>query len=250
MIYSYTLTEPLGINFVAVQRNRRRCVERVSTKTFDELVNGGYGYNYGGRSPYQPQGINNNAEEQAASLTPSLLAVNKQIHQEGCDFLYSNELVFADSLALYAFMINLGPGSASRLKNMRIKGWGDGRTTKAYNNACFATLVWATGLEKLYIDVRNGWYGEPKHAARQLYRDAFPWLEAVGRSRGKFDAALDIIEVTPGNIYGWRRGGNQGWTDAQKLQIFSDELRKNLEAQQKRVMANSTKKRKVAKVSG
>ncbi|KAJ4990122.1 hypothetical protein SVAN01_04403 [Stagonosporopsis vannaccii] len=241
MIYSYALTEPSGIHFVAVQRHRRRCVERVSTKTFSQVADS--------RSPYQARNINDDSDERAASLVPSLLAVNKQIHQESCDILYSNELVFADSIALYAFMINLGPASAARIKKIRIKGWGYGRTSKAYNNACFAVLIWATNLEKLYIDSSVGWWSAPKGAAQQLYRDAFPWLEAVGHGRGKFDAALDVLEIAEGIL---RPGfyGNHGTTDAQRRKTFTDELRRNLGLQQKRVMSSSSKRRKVSKVSG
>lgn len=239
MIYSYALTEPSGLHFVAVQRYRRRCVERVSCKTFNDVSRR--------RSPYQSSNINDDADEQAASLVPSLLAVNKQIYQEGCDILYGNDLIFADTTALYAFMINLGPASASLLKKICIKGWGYGRTSKAYNNACFAVLVWATKLEKLHIDSSNGWYRQPKHAAQQLYRDAFPWLEAVGHSKGRFDAALDVLEVAERAV---RPGyhGNQGTTDAQRLKMFTNELSRILDMQQKRVLGAS-KKRKRSKVS-
>jgi len=239
MFYGYALMEPSGIHFVAVQRHRRRCVERVSIKTFNEVSRHW--------SPYQQSSINDDADEQAASLVPSLLAVNKQIHQEGSDILYSNELVFADSVALYAFMINLGPASAAHLKKMRIKGWHSGRTSKAYNNACFAVLVWATNLEKLYIDDIVRWWRGPVHAAQQIYRDAFPWLEAVGHGRGRFDAALDVLEMSEGAL----RCGYSGaeGTNVQKRKMFTGELRRNLSLQQKRIMTASSKRRKVSKVS-
>ncbi|KAJ4372726.1 hypothetical protein N0V86_008091 [Didymella sp. IMI 355093] len=243
MIYSYALVDPSGAKFVAVQRNKRRCVERVSSKTFSQIS--------GSRSYYQSSRINDDAEEQATELGPSLLAVNKQIHREGCDFLYSNELVFADPIALYAFMINLGPGgSASRIKTIRLKGWGYGRTSKAYNNACFAVLVYAKNLEKLYIDCNVGWYRQPKSAAQQIYRDAFPWLEEVGRAKTKFDAALDVLEVSAESLGRNHWNASQTPSDAQRREAFNDELRRNLELQQKRVMAGKpAKKRKTSKVS-
>ncbi|KAF3032811.1 hypothetical protein E8E12_002825 [Didymella heteroderae] len=244
MIYSYALVDPSGVKFVAVQRNKRRCVERVSNKTFSQVA--------GSRTYYQSNRINDDADEQATELSPSLLAVNKQIHREACDILYSNELIFADPIALYAFMINLGrDGSASRIKTMRLKGWGHGRTSKAYNNSCFAVLRDAKNLEKFYIDCTVGWYRQPKNAAQQIYRDAHPWLEDVGRVKGKFDAALDVLEVSAeslGRNY-WNASQNQ--SDAQRRKAFNDELRRNLELQQKRVMVSmSGKKRKVSKVSG
>lgn len=218
---------------------------RVSSETFRVVT--------GGRSYYQSNRINDDAEEQATELVPSLLAVNKQVHREGCDNLYSNELIFADTIALYAFMINLGPdGSASHLKTMRLKGWGHGRTSKAYNNACFAVLIWAKNLEKFYMDCSVGWYRQPKNAAQQIYRDAFPWLEAVGRTKAKFDAALGVLELSAesmGQNHYWNNSQSQ--TDTQKRQAFNAELGRNLELQQKRVMAEkSLKRRKVVKVNG
>jgi hypothetical protein len=238
MIYSYALTDTSGIKFVAVQRYRRRCVERVSSKTFDQALHG--------RLYYQSSKINDDADEQPTILVPSLLAVNKQIHQEGCDILYSNELVFADPIALYAFLINLGPGSASHLRKMRLKGWGYGRTSKAYNNACFAVLIWATNLEKFYIDTSIGWYRNIRHAAVQLYRDAFPWLEAVGNAKGRSDAALDILELGEKCL----DRGYSTYPDTQRRKIFDDELSRHLRQQQKRVMAKTVKRTKVSKVSG
>ncbi|KAF3053907.1 hypothetical protein E8E11_011781 [Didymella keratinophila] len=243
MIYSYALVDPSGIKFVAVQRHKRRCVQRVSEKTFRQISR---------RSYYQSNTINDDADEQAVELVPSLLAVNKQIHREGCDILYSNELVFADPIALYAFMLNIGRGgSVLRIKTMRLKGWGYGRTSKAYNNSCFTSLRDAENLEKFYIDCSVGWYRQPKNAAQQIYRDAHGWLEDVARVKGKFDAALEILEVSAESLGRTHWNASQDQTDEQRRDAFNHELRRNLEQQQKRVMASkSTKKTKVSKVSG
>lgn len=241
IIYTYALTDPAGINFVAVQRHRRRCVERVSQKTL-QSVSGSTIYYHHGR-------INDkldDANEVPSALVPSLLAVNKQINREGRDILYGNELIFADSVALYAFMINLGPTSASHLRIMRLKGWGRGRTTKAYNNACFAVLIWATKLEKFYIDSSYGWYRQAKGTAYQIYRDAFPWLEAVGHAKGKFDAALEILDM--GGVDSGRTSLSLAQYEGRRKE-FNAALTKILGAQQKRVMAKSVKRRRVAKAS-
>lgn len=240
MIYEYALTDTSGIKFVAVQRNRRRCVERVSSRTFNQASESRY--------YYQSNNINDTADEQPTTLVPSLLAVSKQIHQEGCDILYSNELVFADTVALYAFMINIGQAGATHLKTMRLTGWGCGRTTKAYNNACFAVLIWASNLEKFYFDTVMDWYRRPKYAAQQIYRDAFPWLEAVGHARRRFDAALDILKVGDESL-GNSNCASQGTSCAQRRDAFNRELSRNLGMQQKRVMGKPVKNRKVSKVS-
>jgi hypothetical protein len=238
MIYSYALTDSSGINFVAVQRNKRRCVERVSRDTIGTVSRA--------RSPYQSSKIND-GNALPASLVPSLLAVNKQIHRESRDTLYSNELVFADTIALYSFMINLGPTSAKHLKKMRLMAWNNGRTSRTYNNACFATMVYATNLEKFYIDTSIGCYGSPKHAAQQVYRNAFPWLEAIGRAKGKYDAAIDVLDVHNAVLGRFYHRGSQASQDA--LDAFNAELSRNLGLQQKRIMAKSVKRRTVSKVS-
>lgn len=245
IIYTYTLTDLSGINFVAVQRNKRRCVERVSQEI---LGSGPHSHSY-----YRPNSINaniDNVEDMPASLVPSLLAVNKQIHQEGCHILYGNELVFADTIALYAFMINIGPVSASYIKRMRLKGWGYGPTLKAYNNACFAVLIWATNLQKFCIDTNIGWCRRPKLVAQRLYRDAFPWLEAVGNAKGNFDAALGVLDLSKESL-AWQYPSNpsQNTTSEDVLKAFNIELSKNLRLQQKRVMAKPVSKRTSLKVS-
>lgn len=244
MIYSYALIDPSGIKFVAVQRHRRRCVERVSDKTFSQVSSG--------RSYYQSNTINNDADEQATELVPSLLAVNKQVHREACDILYSNELVFADPTALYAFLLNIGRGgSVLRIKTMRLKGWGYGRTSKAYNNSCFTVLREAENLEKFHLDCSVGWCRQPKNAAQQIYRDAHGWLEDVARVKGKFDAALDILEVSSESLGRDHWNAPQDQSEEQRRDAFKDELRRNLERQQKRVMTSkSAKKMRVTKVSG
>ncbi|KAJ4359367.1 hypothetical protein N0V95_002197 [Ascochyta clinopodiicola] len=244
MIYAYALTDPSGINFVAIHRNKRRCVERVSQKALSSVSHF--------RSPYQSSRINDRIDDTndlPKTLVPSLLAVSKQIHQEGADILYSNELVFADSVALYAFMINLGPGSASHLRLIRLNGWGRGRTSKAYNNACFAVLVSATNLEKLHINTSMGWYRQPKGAAQLFYRNAFPWLEAVGTAKGKYDAALDILDVTGEALGRNYYNTAQGQTGRDERKVFNAELSRNLGVQRNRIMAKSVKKGKMSKVS-
>lgn len=215
-------------------------MERVTLKTLSEASE------Y--RGCYQSNRINDRISDEngfPTALVPSLLAVNKQIHREGSGILYGNELVFADTLALYAFMINLGPASALHLRRIRLMGWGYGRGTKAYNNACFAAMVWATNLEKLVIDTSAGRYGEPKSVARQIYRDAFPWLEAVGNAKGRFNAALDVLDMDE-ECLEWRFSQINSQSPTVE-EMFHAELSRILESQQKRVMAKS-KKRKIQKV--
>ncbi|KAL1797799.1 hypothetical protein ACET3X_004405 [Alternaria dauci] len=246
MIYEYTLTDPAGINLAGTWKHKRRTVERITAKCQANISTN--------RNWTDTRLMNDNIRsqhEQPAALVPSLLAVSKQIHQECIDILYgNNEFIFANSFALYNFMINLGPRTAKHLKTLRIRGWLYGRAMKAYNHSCFATLVWATNITAFHIDTRVGGYRATKYGAEQLYRDAFPWMEAVGLAQGKVDAVVDILQFgedhfdihqsTYHNLYG-------APSNEQKQQEFRATLRKCLGAQQKRVMAPAVKKIKVDK---
>jgi len=244
MIYGFALTDSSGIQLVATFKHKRRTVERISAEAQDGIKDT---YRY-----YTASRINDELRakyEDPTALVPSLLAVNKQINQEGRDILYANEFVFADSFALYSFMINLGPSAAKYLKSLRLMGWGFGRAMKGYNHSCFAVLVWATNLEKFTLDKTPGYSRNPKGAAEQLYRDAFPWMEAIGAAKGKVDAALDVLEV-PDEAFDynyWTQGQQRTVSGEENLEKFRLTLEKLLGQQQKRITAKPSKKRKVAK---
>ncbi|KAF1829121.1 hypothetical protein BDW02DRAFT_536964 [Decorospora gaudefroyi] len=245
IIYGYALTDPSGIHLFATIKNRRRTTERVSAACHSAVFfKGGLAYihiNSKDRATYEAR----------VPLNPSLLAVSKQIHQESVDILYGNELIFANSLALYAYMIHLPPASAQRLKRIRILGWGQGLRTTAYNHACFAVLRCATNIAALHIDAPIGSYRSPKGGSEQLYRDAFPWLEAVGTVKGRADAALDVLHLgeeclcEAGHLYQVLRPSR---SHGERTLAFKEALRKLLETQQKRSMAPKSvvKKRKMA----
>jgi hypothetical protein len=128
-------------------------------------------------------------------LVPSLLAVNKQIFQEARVILYENEFKLADPLALHSFIVDIGPQVAKLLTHVTLCSRIYGRSMqKGYNHSAFAMLASATNIKKLRIEALRNWRDEPHWAARQLYRDGFPWLEAVGAAKGKLDAALDLLE--------------------------------------------------------
>ncbi|KAF2825884.1 hypothetical protein CC86DRAFT_351960 [Ophiobolus disseminans] len=244
MIYTYALSDPTGINLVATFKNRRRTVERISAEAQAGIKDT--------RRYYSANRINEDIRTNYAdpvSLSPCLLAVSKQIHQEGRDVLYANDFAFTDSFALYSFMLNIGPTAARNLKSLRLMGWGYGRGMKAYNHSCFAVLAWATNLDKLTIDTTPGYSSNPKGAAEQLYRDAFPWLEAMGSAKGKVDAALDVLELPESALENYHAiPGQRPANEAkQNIESFRAALRNLLAQQQKRVMAKPSKKRKVLK---
>jgi hypothetical protein len=248
IIYNYVLADASGINLAGAFKHRRRTVERISAETQSHIQRNGsrryFRFDQGSDSAGPDE------FEEPVTLVPSLLSVCKQIHQEGCGILYGNEFVFTDTFALYNFLLNLGPYGSKYLKHLRILGWGYGRGMKGYNHSCFAVLVWATNLETLHLEDTAGYSRQPKHNATQLYRDAFPWLEAVGMAKGKADAAVDVLQFPSdrydSTVYSLPHG--EVLTSKEKDEQFLGELSKLLNAQQKRVMAPPMKMKRVAKV--
>lgn len=186
------------------------------------------------------------ADKQVAALAPSVLAINKQIYFEQVMVLYSNDFYMADPYTLHTFVINLGARAASYLKRVTLVNWGSYRSQqKSYNHSCFAALVSATNLERLTI--RGNLYSvNPVGAARQIYRDGFPWLEAVGAAKGRVDAALDILEVSADNFLNWgerRTAHVDEERDKRNAELFKEELSKLLNAHVDRIRGYPQKKK-------
>ncbi|CAE7022840.1 hypothetical protein CFE70_003201 [Pyrenophora teres f. teres 0-1] len=237
IIYDYTLADPLGINLVATIHNRRRQAQRIPASLQKNISRGLY---YKITSSTDTDTVAQ--DDEPAPLVPALLTVCKQIHSEGKDVLYGNDFVFADSLALYAFMINLGASGAKHIKKITLRGWLDGRATKCYNHCCFAALVSATNLTSFVIETPSSYHRSPQPLAHQLYRDAFPWLEAVGAAKGKVDAGLDVVQL--GDDFFRRSWGHHPYTGRKEEQVeeFKSELGKLLGAQQLRVMGTAPRR--------
>jgi hypothetical protein len=184
----------------------------------------------------------------ARPLVPSLLAVNQQVYNEGRDILYGNNFKLGDPLTLHSFIVNIGARAASQLRRITLSAWGGwGGMHKAYNHASFAVLVSATNLEEVTID---GWLccrNVPKWIARQIYRDAFPWLEAVGVAKGTPDAAVNIIDVSPKNFIGRGFRRREQSDPIKDLHDMREELRRLLGARMKKIPSSSGKKKKTQK---
>jgi hypothetical protein len=162
--------------------------------------------------------------EHIASLVPTLLVVCKQINNEAGDLLYSHRFHFENPLALHSFIVDVGPRVAALLKHVDMLSWSDGIRHKSYNHTCFTALMSATNLVSFnahgYLRCRN----TPRNMAIQVYRDAFPWLETVGRKKGKADAAVDIFKLGCINHY----------SSSELQQDYKLELRKLLNAREDR----------------
>lgn len=234
----------MGINLAATFEHKRRTTKRIPSK-LQKTMSGLYYRNMDSDEVLQ--------EEEPVPLTPSLLAVSKQIYREAIDILYGNEFTFFDSFALYAFMINLGATGAKKVKKIKLGGWLDGRGTRGYNHCCFAALMSATNLTSFHIETSRAGYSSTVSTADQLYRDAFPWLESMAAAKGKMDAGVDVLKF--GDAFFGRSWSclplMQPLSKEEKIDLFKAELRKLLGAQQQIVMGNApVMKKKKKKKAG
>lgn len=146
-------------------------------------------------------------ESTVCTLSPSLLAVNKQIYAEAAAILYSQPLHFENTTALHSFLAPLSNQTASLVRSITIhtyENWGRG-TRKAMNVSALTLLRSCSNLQKLCIEGYHTYEGYCNRGAttaqkrgqdqgvgiaRQLYRDVGFWLDTVGASK-----ALQILEL-------------------------------------------------------
>lgn len=245
MIYEYALTDDQGVSLASTTTKFRRTVER---KGFHELSGDRYrrhrwGY-YSQRRPQAPSAESSQNEPQKiVPFVPSLLAVNHQVWQEARGYLYGNDFFMEDPITLHSFIVDIGPRAASWLKKITLVNWGRYRSQqKAFNHSCFAVLITATNLESLTISGSLYTCGG-KSAAKQIYRDGFPWLEAVGAAKGRIDAAVDLITVSSDNFKSWHsKNSEDPEADKKNAEEFKEELSKFLNAHMNRIRAKPGKR--------
>lgn len=135
---------------------------------------------------------------------------------------------------MHTFLATIGPKNRATISDLTISGWGYTRAHKALNYPAFTMLAGAVNLTRLHINCNIAELGGPKRQARVLYRDGFGWLEAVARAKGKFDAAVDIINIPARYMnhhsYVGAREGTKEWEKSKEesKKIFNAELRKLL----------------------
>jgi hypothetical protein len=154
------------------------------------------------KTPKEPRG----PATDITPLVPSLLAVCKQINQDAGDLLYSHHFYAEDPLTLHSFMVDICPRVAARLKHIDLMNWVHARGHKSYNHTCFTALMPAINLVSFNTHGYLRCGESAKHIAIQMYRDAFPWLEAVGRAKGRIDAGVDVFNISCAESYHRRDG--------------------------------------------
>ncbi|KAF2659692.1 hypothetical protein K491DRAFT_775399 [Lophiostoma macrostomum CBS 122681] len=240
MIYGLCFTDPQGVFLISNTVRYRRTVAR-APRSYVQNVLDDVSNEFATPAP-KPKAASKIAEE-PRTLIPSLLAVNKQINKEGRDILYNNHFHVHDPLTLHSFLVDVTHRAAPLLKTITLRHWGGWRgMQKAYNHACFTALVYATNLEKFKINGPMNCKPEPVWVARQIYRDGFSWLEALGSARGRFDAALDVLEVS--DRPSWNRWylRNKAFDPVKDTEDLKQELRRLLDMRTKSVKAKPRKK--------
>ncbi|CAD6572792.1 MAG: hypothetical protein ASARMPREDX12_005448 [Alectoria sarmentosa] len=221
-IYALSLTDPNGIFLVSKTKRYRRSVQRSS----DAVNPDGYSRRRRGfRFQMQLSPPSNTSAVSLPVLNHNILLLNRAIYDETQPVLYAgNTFSLEDTTALHAFLATIGCKNRATLTDLTIKGWGYTKAHKALNHPAFTMLTGAVNLSRLHLDCQIAW-GGPKRVAKQFYRDGFHWLEAVGAARGKFDAAIELIEIPERNLNGY---GYDDLSPEEKLEEFRTELRKLL----------------------
>lgn len=200
MIYEVALTDANGVAIVGNQEGYRHVARRgkvYSPEAFSQTY----------RRRNHRRLKDGNQEEISPIETrfiPALLAVNKQIHAEGINYLYGHNFTFKDPTALHSFLAGIGPRNQQRLINIAIMAWGQSGVAKGNNHSSMTLLAGATNLKDLNIMCDVGYYSrKPQWIARRLFRDGHWFFEAYGAANGRRDAAVDIVRVSDENFKPW-----------------------------------------------
>ena len=152
-----------------------------------------------------------------AALVVSILLISKQIFNEASPMLYAQSIHVTDTHTLLLFLAQLTPRCASMLRNINIHSWGPSRGVKGVNfSAMFLLAVsGATNLERLTFDFALSssfvYYGcrggsappGPERLARMVYRNCYPWLDAVAAAKGDRNAGVDVLKMNNYNFHAY-----------------------------------------------
>ncbi|KAK0306412.1 hypothetical protein LTR01_006270 [Friedmanniomyces endolithicus] len=236
-IYELALTDENGLILVSKTKKYRRTV---GPGAIVDRENRGWFYSRRRarhRALIQSQSQHSQKAPARAVLLPALLAVNKQIHAEGVNYLYQQPIVVEDTYALHGFLAAIGSNRA-RVTDLTIKGWGDSRGARKMMNFCsFTLLADCTNLKKLFLDCAIGWRRHPEGLARQLYRDGVYFFQAYGAANGSKGAAVDILELNDenhGKVERWGAAAASS-SEAQK-EAEKDEHKEKCRAELKKLL--------------
>ena len=132
-------------------------------------------------------------------FAPSLLRLNKSIHEEVSKLLYSRHTFNFDHPAtIFLFCMVIGERNLRLLRSVRLRAWSGYRQGCGWNHAAMSALSRATNLEHICFGKTRywgtGWSRNSKEAGRYLYNLLAPFLQPLGLSCGRIDAVIDMIE--------------------------------------------------------
>ncbi|CAG8958775.1 hypothetical protein HYFRA_00011725 [Hymenoscyphus fraxineus] len=239
LIGSQDPSEPIFVT--SKTKSRRRVAARTTDHTCLPQFKQQYSWRY--FYPNRSESKSNNASEET-KFAPKLLAVSKTIHAEAAAILYSRPMVVADNNALLVFLAQIGRRHSALLRDITIVNWCHSRSFKNINHSAMVLLALTTDLERLNIEGLTGYLFPRRsslicrrfeiHVARDVYRDCYPWLEAVGRSKGDRFAGIGILHLSSDPEYLailqlLKHGEDGGEDDEEKpLGVYRKELRRLL----------------------
>lgn len=235
MIYHYALVSVYEIPVVSNKKiykpNLR--IGSPDLECFRRFRRTGYGYR-----KYEDYGRDAPMRLLRPSITPTLLALNHEIHAQTQAMLYgANTFAFADAKALLAFFAMIGLKNCGTIQEVSIKYWRESATLQPLNFATFAGLASAMNLKSLNFDHTVG-FSTGSGAAKLFFQAAYPWLVAPGVNRGRPYAAVDLVRLGMQHVTWWNmhppsKFGPEGLSRARleledKAQGFRRTLRKLL----------------------
>lgn len=157
------------------------------------------------------------------SITPALLAVNKQIHDEAVDILYSQPIIMQNCSGLFTLLAGISTATRARVRDVTIREWSDNGVLGAQVGAAFALLADCIHLRRLHLDCEMWWYRGASRGAEDLYRDGHWFFEAFGLHAGRRDAVLDVLVFSEKNWKNCYARGALG-TSEEKERILRNRL--------------------------
>jgi hypothetical protein len=240
-----------GLWLRAKRRSHRRSVQRMVPDAPDYL-----GYEaYERRWHHRRHNQNSNSSiwslkkpATPKQLATPLLSVCKQIYSEAASMLYSQRIVFAETSALVSFLAQLTPRCAQMLRHLEIRCWTSTRARKSMGYLAMVLLAskGAFNLETIDLHCSLGYFTDVSYfhqrkskpvalqLAGKVYRDCYPWLEAMGSHKlaideGNMDdmyAGIEIIKVHDMNFKNYNNRDDGEEVGEEKKRMYRKEMRK------------------------
>jgi len=146
-----------------------------------------------------------------AKLVPNLLATCKTVNAEATAIFWTQPFYVADLATMHAFLYRIGPATMTLMRDVTLIAWP--RTQHCLGIPVFNLLRAATNLESLTVfdqifahswRIPSGEAGDSdraKYVAKKLYREIFPWIEAVMRKDGGGIERLEkVLRINEDNL--------------------------------------------------